>query len=168
MRGFAWSLLLALAAAISSPAIASAQDVGLAIGSRPAPLKLENLDGVQVDLAQFMGKKPVVLEFWATWCEICDALQPRMNAAARRYGAQAEFITVAVGVNQTARSVKRHLEKNPVVGRVLFDKDGRATRTFEAPATSYIIILDRRGRVAYTGSGEDQNIAAVVAKVIAS
>lgn len=167
MRGIRWILAVSLAGASLAPS-AAAQDVGLAIGSRPAAIKMENLDGVQVDLAQFIGRKPVVLEFWATWCEVCEALQPRMNAAARRYGAQVEFITVAVGVNQTVRSVKRHLERNPIPGQILFDRDGRATRTFEAPATSYIVVLDRRGRVAYTGSGEDQNIAAVVARVIAS
>ena len=31
-----------------------------------------------------IGKKPVVLEFWATWCSICAALQPRLDAAERR------------------------------------------------------------------------------------
>jgi hypothetical protein len=35
-----------------------------------------------------------------------------------------------------------------------------------APTTSYVVILDAEGRVAYTGSGGDQEIAAALARVV--
>jgi thiol-disulfide isomerase/thioredoxin len=163
-----WVVAAALSLGALAPAVGAAQDVGLAIGSRPAPLVMEDVDGKAVNLAQYMGKKPVVLEFWATWCSVCAALQPRIDAAERRFGASVQFVTVAVGVNQTARSIKRHLEKHRVAGVLVFDKDGRATRRFEAPATSYIVVLDRQGRVSYTGSGEEQNLTAAITRALAA
>ncbi|MBW3629681.1 MAG: TlpA family protein disulfide reductase [Gemmatimonadetes bacterium] len=168
MRKFAWILAAVLCTAATAPASVGAQDVGLAIGSRATPLVLEDLDGKPVNLGQYIGKKPVVMEFWAAWCSVCAALQPRLDAAERRFGRNVQFVTVAVGVNQTTRSIKRHLEKHRVSGVLVWDKDGRATRAYEAPATSYIVVLDRRGRVAYTGSGEDQDLNTAITRALAA
>jgi thiol-disulfide isomerase/thioredoxin len=157
----ALALLLAV-----HPQGAAAQDVGLELGSRPVAVKIEDLEGKVVDLAQYIGKKPVLLEFWATWCPLCRELEPSLTAARKKHGANVEFLIVAVGVSQTPRSIKRHIEKHPLPGRVLWDGKGAAVRAFEAPATSYVVVLDANGRVTYTGSGGDQNLLAAVTKAV--
>jgi thiol-disulfide isomerase/thioredoxin len=156
----AFALVLAL-----QPLDASAQDIGLELGTRPAAVKVEDLEGNVVDLAQYIGKKPVLLEFWATWCPLCKQLEPALAAARKKHGANVEFLIIAVGVSQTPRSIKRHIANHPLPGRVLWDGKGAAVRTFEAPTTSYIVVLDANGRVTYTGSGGEQNLlASAVAK----
>ena len=162
------SALMALVALAAAPALTHAQDVGLPIGTVAKPVIIEDLEGKPVDLSQYIGKKPVLIEFWATWCPICEELAPRLGAAATKYKGRAEVLVVAVAVNETPRSVKRHLEKHPPAGRVLWDVDGRATRAFMAPSTSYVLVLDGKGRVVYTGTGEDQNLDAALARAIAS
>jgi hypothetical protein len=76
-------------------------------------------------------------------------------------------VIIAVGVNQTPRSIKRHLQDHAAPGRVLFDARGRATRALQAPSTSYVVVLDASGRVVYTGVGAEQDIAAAAAKAVA-
>jgi len=159
---------LGLGVMLLLPGVVAAQDVGLAVGSTPAAVSLANLDGAQVDLAQFIGKKPTIVEFWATWCEQCEKLQPAINRAHARFGNQVEFVTIAVGVNQSIRSIRRHLEKHPVPGHLLWDADGKAVRAFMAPTTSYVVILDAQGKVVYTGSGADQELEPVLARVSAA
>jgi peroxiredoxin len=168
MRRLAWLALSALALAGAAPRAAEAQDVGLAIGSRAPVIQMEDLDGDPVNLAQYIGRRPVLMEFWAHWCTVCAALEPRLKASEQRYGSEVAFLTVAVAVNQSPRSIRRHLEDHDVPGQLLFDRDGRATRAYDAPSTSYIVILDRQGRVAYTGVGEDQDLAAALARVTAA
>ncbi len=148
-----------------APTAGAAQEVGLAIGTKVQAVVIEDLQGKPVDLGQVIGKKPAIFEFWATWCPLCEALEPRLEAARKRYGNLVDFVLVAVAVNQSQRSILRHIERHPLPGRVLWDAGGRAVRAFEAPSTSYIVVLDRAGRVVYTGVGEDQNIDAAVAKV---
>jgi thiol-disulfide isomerase/thioredoxin len=156
--------LLALA-----PALLPAQDViGIPVGETPPAVTLENLNGDSVALSQWIGKKPVIVEFWATWCPICAELLPRMEAAKKKYGDRAEFVVVAVAVNQSKNSVRRHLDKHPMPFTFLWDGNGAAVRAFQAPSTSYVAVLDARGRVVYTGVGADQNIEAAMQTAIAA
>lgn len=158
---------LALAIALALPSGLPAQDVGLAIGAVPAAATVQDMAGQPVDLgAQFVGKKPVLLEFWATWCGICESLLPKMEAAQRRYGSQVEFVVVGVGVNQSRNTMRRHIDRHPMPFRFYFDNAGAAVRAFQAPTTSYIVVLDARGRVVYTGVGEDQDIDAAVRRAL--
>lgn len=166
--GRLWAILLAVvsAASLGSVAPAIAQDVGIPVGRTPEAVQLEDLDGRAVDLAQWVGQGPVLLQFWATWCPICQALQPRLDAAYDRFGDDVAFIAVAVGVNQSPRSIRRHLERHPIPYSVLWDGRGRATRAYMAPTTGYVVILDADGKVAYTGVGEDQEIGAALEEVL--
>ncbi len=161
------SVVIAIASAIA-PRPLTAQDVGLPIGATPDVVVIEDLDGNPVDLGEIVGTRPVLLEFWATWCPLCEALEPRLEAAHQRFGDRVEFLVVAVAVNQSQRRIRRHLEDHPLPGRVLWDTQGRATRAFMAPSTSYVVVLDAEGRVVYTGIGEDQDLEAALAKALAA
>lgn len=157
---------LAVLLLLSGGASAQESGIGIAIGSKPGAALVEDLEGNAVDLAQYVGRKPVLIEFWATWCPLCAALEPRLATAHARYGGEVEFLVVGVGVNQTPRSIRRHLEKRPMVGRVLFDPKGSAVRAFRVPTTSFIVVLDAAGVVRYTGTGEDQDIEAAIGRAL--
>jgi len=152
---------------IAAARLAAQEDeLGIAVGATPPAVTVQALDGKPVDLARYVGRKPVLLEFWATWCPICKALLPRIEAAHRRYGGKVEFLIVAVAVNESRSSVQRHLVSHPMPFTFLWDADGAAVRAFQAPSTSYVVVLDATGKVAYTGVGEDQDVDAAVKKAI--
>src|SRR5882757_224956 len=149
------------------PAWLRGQDViGIPIGETPPAVTLENLNGDSVSLSQWIGKKPVIVEFWATWCPLCAALLPRMEAAQKKFGDRAEFLVVAVAVNQSKNTVRRHLEQHPMPFTFLWDGNGAAVRAFDAPSTSYVVVLDVKGRVVYTGVGADQEIESALEKAV--
>jgi thiol-disulfide isomerase/thioredoxin len=166
--GFALLIVAALlGAAYVTPLAAQVEnEIGIARGTIPPAVEIEDLEGEPVDLAPIMAQGPVLLQFWARWCDVCKALAPTMTAAHGRFGDRVTFLVVAVGVNQTPRSIRRHVQQHPVTGRLLWDDKGRATRAFQAPTTGYIVILDAEGRVAYTGVGEDQDIEAALARIL--
>jgi len=155
-----------LAAALVLPAALSAQDIGLPVGTRAPAVALEDLDGTPVDLGRYVGKQPVLLEFWATWCPLCQALEPALKAAHARYGGTVRFVAIGVGVNQSPASIKRHLAEHPLPFPVLFDARGAAVRAYQAPTTSYIVVLDKAGKVTYTGAGAEQDVASALAHVV--
>src|SRR4051812_21054162 len=143
----------------------AAQDAELKVGDSAPRVVVHDLDGKPVDLGRYIGQKPVLLEFWATWCESCQELLPRMRAAQQRYGSTVEFIGVNVAVNQTPEGVRQYMQANDPGFRPLYDDEGTSTRAYQVPATSYVLIIDRAGKVAYTGIGGTQSFDRVLRQV---
>lgn len=161
------ALAASLLLAVAGPLCAQAENaVGLPIGTRPEAAVIEDLDGRPVDLADYVGKGPVLIEFWATWCPVCAELAPALAAAHTRFGGEVRFLVIAVAVNQSQRSVQRHLEGHPMPYSVLWDARGRATRAFKAPTTSYVVVLDAEGTVAYTGVGAEQDLTGALDRIL--
>jgi thiol-disulfide isomerase/thioredoxin len=136
----------------------------LELGSKAPAAAVETLDGTAVNLSSFVGDKPVLIEFWATWCPNCKALEPQIAAAAKKYGDRVRFIAVAVSANQTPARVKAYAERNGLPMTFVFDRRGNATGAYDVFATSTIYVLDATGTVVYEGAGGDQNIEAAIAK----
>jgi peroxiredoxin len=159
--------LVSLAAVIASvPRLTLAQETGIAVGQTAPAAVVETPEGAKVDLGKYVGKTPVVLQFWAVWCSNCKALEPAMRAAQTKYGKSVHFVGVAVGVNQSAELARRYATKHQLPFEVLYDKTGDAADKYDVPATSYIVVVNRAGKVVYTGVGADQNIDAAVRKAL--
>ena len=159
-----------LAAALvtaTSPLVVAArsQDLGLPLGSKATGVTVHTLDGKPVDLSQFIGKTPVLIEFWATWCGNCRELMPTLTAAQKKFGKRVKFVVLAVAINQSPERVRRYVASHPE-HEILFDTDGKAAAQFDAPATSYVVILDKTGRVVYTGLGGKQNLDGALTKTL--
>jgi len=159
--------LVALAAALTIAAAAGAQEASPTIGDvAPAPA-VHDLDGKPVELSAWIGQKPVLLEFWATWCTSCAALLPTVREAHGRYGNEVEFVGINVTVGETPKQVREYLASHHPPFRVLYDDEGVSQRAYNVPATSYVVIIDRHGRIVYTGLGGTQRFDDVLKRVTA-
>ena len=143
----------------------AAQESGIAVGARAPAVKVNDLDGKPVDLGEYIGKQPLFLEFWATWCELCEELLPRIRAAQAAYGSKVQFIGVNVTVNQSPERVRKYLDKHQPGFRTLYDDQGTSIRAYQVPATSYVVIVDKSGKVAYTGTGGSQEFDGVLRRI---
>jgi len=161
------TLLLALPLGVSAQA-GGEGSVSLALGTVGPGAAVEDLEGNAVDLADYIRGKPAVIEFWATWCELCEALQPQLDRIQAEHGAEVNVIAVAVGVAQTVRRVQRHLDDHNPGYPYLWDARGAAVRAYNATTTSIVVMLDKDGKVAYTGVGAQQNLTAAVQRLLAS
>ena len=156
--GFA---LLAIA-----PARAMGQaETGIAVGADAPVVSVNDLAGKPVDLGTYIGKQPVVLEWWATWCELCAALLPRVKALHATYADRVAFIGINVTVNQTPGRVKRYLDEHQPPYRTLYDDRGVSIRAYKVPSTSFIAVVDAKGKVVYTGTGGEQDLDPVLRQV---
>lgn len=133
------------------------------VGARAPVVEVTDLDGTLVKLP---AGRPALIEFWATWCEVCEQLFPRVVAAKKAYGDRVDFYGVNVTVNESKSRVRRWVAEHAPPFRVLYDERGLAVRAYGAPATSYVVIVDAKGMVRYTGSGGAQALSAELAKVV--
>lgn len=141
-------------------------DSGIPVGSKAPPVVINDLEGQPVDLGKLIGAKPVLLEFWATWCSICKALLPQLDAVRNTFGDRITLLGVNVTVNDSKPRIRRYLAEHKPPFQVLFDDKGAGARAFDVPATSFIVIVDATGKVAYTGSGEQQDLVGAVRKAL--
>lgn len=154
-----------LISALSAP-LAAQEVIGLDKGTAGPAAAVQTLDGAPADLATYVGKTPVLMEFWATWCPNCAELEPTMKAMHAKYGSQVAFIGVAVSVNQSPERVKLYVEKHGIPWTQVFDKKGNASGAYDAPATSYVVVLDKAGKVVYTGLGGKQDLESAIKKAL--
>ena len=144
--------------------LAAQFDAGIPVGSKAPAVVINDLEGTPVDLGALIGTKPLLLEFWATWCALCMGLLPQLEAVRKHYGDRVELIGVNVTVNESKARVRRYMEEHRPPFRVLFDDKGVGARAYDVPATSFIVVVDRTGRVVYTGSGAKQDLLAAVGR----
>jgi thiol-disulfide isomerase/thioredoxin len=145
---------------------ALAQDLGIEVGSKAPAVTVQSLDGKQVDLGRYIGKTPMLIEFWATWCANCRELMPTLLEAEKKFGKKVKFVALAVAINQSPERVRRFIAAHPLPHDTFYDTDGKAAEAFDAPATSYVVVLDKAGRVVYTGLGGKQDLEAALRKAL--
>ncbi|MEO5798439.1 MAG: TlpA disulfide reductase family protein [Gemmatimonadales bacterium] len=143
-----------------------AQDDGARVGSRAPVVMVGDLDGKPTRVGHVAGKRAAVIEFWATWCDLCKELLPRVRLAQKQYGDRVDFYGVNVTVNESKARVQRYVTSEHPPWVTLYDDKGVAVRAFKAPATSYVVIVDRDGLIRYVGSGGTQDLSAELAKVV--
>jgi thiol-disulfide isomerase/thioredoxin len=166
VRGIMAMLAMVLIAAATRTTAAGAQESGIPVGNVAPGAKLEMLDGKPGDLAQYVGKGPVVMEFWATWCPNCKELEPTMLAVQKKYAGKVQFVGVAVSYNESPELVRRYVEKHGLAGAQFYDRHGTATDAYDVPATSFVVVINKAGKVVYTGLGGTQNLEAAIHKAL--
>ena len=89
-----------------------------------------------------------------------------MAAMHAKYGSKIEFVGGAVSVNESPALVKRYVENHKLPWTQVYDAKGNATDVYDVPATSYVVLVDKTGKVVYTGVGGKQDIEAALKKVM--
>lgn len=155
-----------MGAVCTTPVFLQAQAAGLKVGDRAPTALVQSLDGAPVDLSQYVGKGPLVVEFWATWCPLCRKMEPKFKALDAKYGKDLTMLFIVVPTNQTAARAREYVERTGHPGTFVFDADGAAYKAFAAYHTSYILVLDKDGTVLYSADGGDQDIEGAVRRAV--
>ncbi len=111
---------------------------------KPAPaFRLDKLSGgAPVTLADFRGK-PVVINFWATWCVPCMQEHPTMAEASQRLRDQVQFLGVVF--DDKEENVRAFLEQNGSPYPALMDPDGKAAVAYGVAGVPETYFVDPQG-----------------------
>lgn len=127
-----------------------------ALLDRVAPaLALPRLDsGAELRLESLRGQ-PVVVNFWASWCEPCRRELPALQAFAQQHSGPGAMRVLAVNVGEEQALVRRFLaEAGARDLTVLLDADARASDAWGAYGLPASFLVDAAGRIRAVQSGE--------------
>jgi thiol-disulfide isomerase/thioredoxin len=134
-----------------------AKDSGNAnLAGEPAPaLKLKSEDGKVVALDSFRGK-PVLLDFWATWCGPCVAALPQL-AQIYRKAKDKGLVLLTVDQDEEANTAAEFLAKKGYAWRNFHDKDGEIEKPVGRSGIPRTMLVDAQGKIAYDAEGMDED-----------
>jgi thiol-disulfide isomerase/thioredoxin len=117
----------------------------------PAPdFTIMDLDGSMVSLSDRLEDgKPIVLNFWATWCGPCTSELPAFNKAVADYADEITFMMINLtdGQVETVPGVREFLTENGYSLPVYFDKKGSASGPYGASSIPLTYFITSDGMV---------------------
>ncbi len=104
--------------------------------------------GKQVSLSDYQGK-PVVVNFWASWCGPCQSEMPAFEAAAKQYKDEVVFMMINLtdGTSETVESVGQFLKKSGYTFPVYYDTTGQAASVYGVYSIPMTLLIDAKGNL---------------------
>jgi thiol-disulfide isomerase/thioredoxin len=146
-----------------APASATTADIGQAAPS----LKLPLVGGGEADLASYKGR-PVILSFWATWCDPCRAEMPVFEQAQQQYR-DLGLVVLGVDFQEQDPEIIAFLGQIGVTFPSLVDRTGEVTRQWRATGLPTTFLIDRQGVIqdVRVGAFTDDMLQGKLTKLVA-
>jgi peroxiredoxin/outer membrane lipoprotein-sorting protein len=121
------------------------------VGRRMPEFTLQDLSGQEIAASSFQGK-PVLVNFWATWCAPCREQMPKIQEAQRAF-ADKGLVVLAINDGESADTASKYIDEHKYTFRVLLDRDKAVAGKFSVSGIPALFLIDRDGnvRAQYTG-----------------
>jgi cytochrome c biogenesis protein CcmG, thiol:disulfide interchange protein DsbE len=123
--------------------------------NRKAPNgKFEDLDGKKVQLKSYLGKGPVLIAFWATWCMPCQEELLEYQKLYNEYKSKGfQMLGISIDNEKTVAKVKPFVKARNYVFTVLLDSNSDAAHQFYVHDAPNTFLLDKKGNIVYSHHG---------------
>lgn len=155
----------------TSPALATANALqsAMAAGKLAPDFTLRNLAGEPVKLSNLRGR-PVLINFWASWCAPCRLEMPELVRAYATHQAQG-FVILAVNptVEDALPDVKAFVNEFNMTFPVLLDETGEVTnQLYRLRGLPTSVFVNRTGRITHIqlGAMTNQQLTAFVSEIL--
>ena len=153
--------VLAMSLLLRAPATPAAIE-----GSMAPDFSLADLDGNPIHLSELRGR-PVVLNFWASWCGPCVEEFPLLRQAVERHAAEG-LVIIGIVHQDRSEAARDFMERNGATWQAAMDPDDRVATAYgilALPETYFIgrdgIIVDRQiGQ--FSAASLDEKLAAII------
>ncbi|MCA1031288.1 redoxin domain-containing protein [Bacillus timonensis] len=120
-------------------------EIGIREGDKAPDFLLKTLDGKDMKLSDFAGKK-VILNFFATWCPPCKEEVPHMQEFYSKKDGNVEILAVNLATaERSSKAIYQFVEDFNITFPVVLDQRGDVGNTYQAHAIPTTYIIDSNG-----------------------
>lgn len=113
-------------------------------------IKFYDKDGKEIQLTDMLGK-PILINFWATWCGYCVMEMPDFEKAYKEYGDEIQF--VFINPDESINTGESFLSSEGFEIPAYYDLDHIAAYAFSVRSYPTTIAIDRNGEIKYLRPG---------------
>ena len=135
-------------------------------GAVASDFTLQDLNGKSVKLSDFKGK-PVLIDFWATWCPPCRASIPGLEKLHKAYGGKG-LVVLAISLDQGGwDSVKSFAAESGITYTVLKGTEDVASQ-YQVRTIPMLVIMDKEGKIVkrYIGFDSEEELEKDIRSVL--
>jgi thiol-disulfide isomerase/thioredoxin len=115
---------------------------------QPAPqFNYAAIDGLVIKLSQFKGNKPVVLDFWATWCPPCQMEIPLLDQVYLKHKDKLEIIAISSEDAASAGAIRSFAHNKGISFDIMHDPTGTIEAMYPHNAIPFLVFIDKEGKV---------------------
>ncbi len=123
------------------------------IGEQARDFIFPDLEGKEVSLSDFYGKKVVFINIWATWCPSCKEELPTMQMLYEKFRGD-DFEILAVSIDAAGgKAVAPYMKKHSYTFPALLDTSGSIQLLYGTTGVPESFIIDKKGKVAFVEIG---------------
>jgi peroxiredoxin len=106
---------------------------------------LNRVNGGTLKLSEYRGVKPVVLDFWTSWCPNCQRDMPRLNQMYEKHKDKVEII--GINIEESPKVAQKFVDARGITFPVVLDPEGLVAREYGIQYTNVHILIDKDGSV---------------------
>ena len=120
------------------------------------PFLVYTEEGEPVDVGEYLGKRPVVVNFWASWCPPCVAELGDFNDMYGKYGDDVVFMMVNLtdGNRETVEKASAFVKDNGYTFPVYYDTDQSGAYTYSLYSIPQTLFIREDGKIVYKHIGK--------------
>lgn len=136
---------------------------------RPVPaFTVKTLEGKEVSFESLASGKPVLVDFWATWCAPCVKAMPELQRLHQRHASKG-FSVVGISIDEEHDKARKFTEKKKLGYPVYLDATATpAWSTFHVRSIPAVFLVDSQGRIVqqWLGKVDMKEVEQAVAKLV--
>ncbi|MEW6042579.1 MAG: TlpA disulfide reductase family protein [Elusimicrobiota bacterium] len=124
-------------------------DTSTAETNKHAPIfKVRDIEGKQVSMEELFHKGPIIVDFWATWCNPCKAELKALAKLYKKYKAQGlEVVAISEDNVEESAKVKQFVKMKKMPFIVIIDRNKELMEKFHAATVPSLFLIAKHGRI---------------------